>query len=352
MQVIPVGAAGVTVDEAKVTINPNPFPSGVTLNVQMPAGAFRDLTDNPFAGIADGSGWSFTTLDTIPPRLTTLSPADNAVRVNPGASLILRFSEPVRKGSGQITIHQGAGAASQVIDVSDPAVFVADSAVTIKPANDFPSGGQVYVTLPAGAFADAGANAFAGITTATAWNFSVSDVTPPAIATTSPLDGATDVPINATLTLTLDKPVRKGTSGYVLINQGVTSQFIPVGSSNLVASGNTLTITPPNKFPYNTDISVQIPSETVTDAVGNAFAGITDAGGWQFRTVAPPDLLAPAILAFMPVDNAIRVPADSRLTVTFNEQVQKGAGSIALTEGSKGVLIDVNDQRVSVAAIP
>jgi methionine-rich copper-binding protein CopC len=352
LQVIPVGAAAVTVDEAKVTINPNPFPSGVTLNVQMPAGAFRDLTDNPFAGIADGSGWSFTTLDTIPPRLTTLSPADNAVRVNPGASLILRFSEPVRKGSGQITIHQGAGAASQVIDVSDPAVFVADSAVTIKPANDFPSGGQVYVTLPAGAFADAGANAFAGITTATAWNFSVSDVTPPAIATTSPLDGATDVPINATLTLTLDKPVRKGTSGYVLINQGVTSQFIPVGSSNLVASGNTLTITPPNKFPYNTDISVQIPSETVTDAVGNAFAGITDAGGWQFRTVAPPDLLAPAILAFMPVDNAIRVPADSRLTVTFNEQVQKGAGSIALTEGSKGVLIDVNDQRVAWRAIP
>ncbi len=349
LQVIPVGSAGVTVAEGKVTINPGPFPSGVTLHVQMPAGAFRDLTDNPFAGITDANTWKFTTLDTIPPRLTGLSPADNAVRVNPGASLILRFTEPVRKGSGQITIYQGAGAANQIIDVSDPAVFVADSSVTIKPANDFPSGGQVYVTVPRGAFADAGGNPFAGILTATAWNFGVSDVTPPAIATTSPLDGATEVPINATLTLTLDKPVRKGTAGYVLINQGATSQFIPVGSSNLVASGNTLTITPPNKFPYNTDISVQIPSETVTDAAGNAFAGITEAGQWNFRTVAPPDLLAPAVLAFTPADNAIRVPADSRLTLTFNEPVQKGSGSVALTEGTKLVLVDVNDQRVGVA---
>ena len=349
IQVIPVGSAGVRVDDQRVTIAPDPFPSGARLHVQMPAGAFRDLTDNPFAGIGDGNGWHFTTLDTIPPRLTALSPADNATRVNPGASLILRFSEPVRKGNGQITIHQGAGAANQVLNVSDAAVFVADSSVTIKPANDFPSGGQVYVTVPRGTFADAGGNAFAGILTATAWNFGVSDVTPPAIATTSPLDGATEVPINATLTLTIDKPVRKGTSGYVLINQGATSQFIPVGSSNLVASGNTLTITPPNKFPYNTEVSVQIPSETVTDAAGNAFAGITEAGQWTFRTVAPPDLLAPAILALAPADNAIRVPADSRLILTFNEPVQKGSGSITLTEGSKLVLLDVNDQRVGVA---
>ncbi|GFZ75783.1 hypothetical protein GCM10008018_21250 [Paenibacillus marchantiophytorum] len=52
----------VTVSGNKVTIKPrNPLASGTAYYVNVDAGAFRDLSDNPYAGINNNSTWTFTT---------------------------------------------------------------------------------------------------------------------------------------------------------------------------------------------------------------------------------------------------------------------------------------------------
>jgi hypothetical protein len=62
------------------TIDPKGnFPAGAAVHVLVPAGAFRDRANLPFAGIAEATGWNFTVkaadqpADTTPPVVTALS---------------------------------------------------------------------------------------------------------------------------------------------------------------------------------------------------------------------------------------------------------------------------------------
>ena len=91
-------SANVGVSGTTVTINPtNNLAAGAGYHVLMDAGAFKDLAGNDFAGIATNTVWSFTTLtvDTTPPTISVLNPANNATNVAIDANLIVTFSEAV-----------------------------------------------------------------------------------------------------------------------------------------------------------------------------------------------------------------------------------------------------------------
>ena len=51
-------------------------------------------------------------VDTTPPQLTSLSPADNATNVATNANLVLTFNEAVVPGAGTIVIHNSKGNAA------------------------------------------------------------------------------------------------------------------------------------------------------------------------------------------------------------------------------------------------
>lgn len=65
-----VTAAGVTVSGATATIPYSGLAYATAYYIELPAGTFRDLANNNFAGIAGSATWSFTTL---PPPSATLS---------------------------------------------------------------------------------------------------------------------------------------------------------------------------------------------------------------------------------------------------------------------------------------
>ncbi|WMN12979.1 FG-GAP-like repeat-containing protein [Marivirga salinae] len=58
-QTIPVTDASVTVSGNTVTINPEDFTIGATVNIEMDAGVFKDLTDNNYSGITGPTTWNF-----------------------------------------------------------------------------------------------------------------------------------------------------------------------------------------------------------------------------------------------------------------------------------------------------
>lgn len=227
------------------------------------------------------------TADLAAPTVTNYSPADNAVNVAKGANLSITFNEPIQKGTGSILIKE-FGIVTQTIDITSAVVSVSGNTATIDPA-DFSNDASVNIEIAAGGFKDVAGNAYAGIADATTWNFTViaADLTAPTVTTYSPADDATGVAATANLVLTFNEPVLKG-SGSILVKQaGVTTQTIDVTSSTVTVSGNTVTINA-GDFSENAAVNIEIAAGAFRDANNNAYAGIADAGTWNFTVAAAP----------------------------------------------------------------
>src|SRR5262249_2670573 len=120
---------------------------------------------------------NFTTAapaDTTPPTLTSSSPADDAMNVAVGANIVLNFSEAVKAGTGTIEIRNVSdNSLVQSISVGDTSqAHFSGSTFTIDPSADLGSGGNYYVLVSPGAVQDVAGNAFAGISSPTALDFS------------------------------------------------------------------------------------------------------------------------------------------------------------------------------------
>ena len=172
-QTIDVTSAAVSVSGNTATINPADFNLGAAVNIEIAAGAFKDLSNNNYAGIVDATTWNFSIVapDATPPTVTNFSPVDNATNVANTASLVLTFSENILKGTGNILVKEN-GITTQTIDVTSAAVSVTGNTATIDPSN-FTYSAAVNIEIAAGAFKDPSNNNYAGIADATTWNFAV-----------------------------------------------------------------------------------------------------------------------------------------------------------------------------------
>lgn len=170
-QTINVTSSTVTVSGNTATVNPSDFSLNASVNIEIAAGAFKDASNNNYAGITNATTWSFTTVnpDQTPPTVTAYSPADNSTNINISSNLQITFSETIQKGSGNILIKEG-GVTTQTISVTSSTVTVSGSTVTINPS-DFNYNASVNIEIAAGVFKDASNNNYAGITGTTTWNF-------------------------------------------------------------------------------------------------------------------------------------------------------------------------------------
>jgi hypothetical protein len=114
-----------------------------------------------------------------PPVISTYSPADNATAVTVGANLVATFSEPIAKGTGNITIRNLTDGTATNIAVTDAQVTVSGATLTINPTANLLAGKNYAIQIAATTIADLAGNNFAGITNDTAWNFGT-EAPPPA----------------------------------------------------------------------------------------------------------------------------------------------------------------------------
>jgi hypothetical protein len=112
------------------------------------------------------------------PVISTYSPADDAIGVAPDADLEATFSEPIAKGTGNITIRNLTDGTATNIAVTDAQVTVSGATLTINPTADLLAGKNYAIQIAATAIDDLTGNSFAGITSDTVWNFGT-EVPPP-----------------------------------------------------------------------------------------------------------------------------------------------------------------------------
>lgn len=163
--------------------------------------------------------------DVQPPTVVTRTPADDASAVAVGTDLVLSFSEAVFAGTGSIRLLSNDGAVLREIRADDPgAVRISGSTVTVDPGANLPAGTAFTVHVDAGSFRDAAGNAFAGIGSNTAWNFSTAAVSGnddfPMSVSTSGVVAVNGAPIGGRI-----DHVEDGDLFRVALTAGVTYRF-------------------------------------------------------------------------------------------------------------------------------
>jgi hypothetical protein len=128
---------------------------------------------------------TITTADV--PAVATLSPSNGTTSVSPTANLVITLTKAVTVQTGNILIKKVSDDSTvESIDVSGSQVTGSGTtAITIDPSASLPEGTSLYVVIPNTALKDSSNNFFDGISSASAWEFTTSDVTAPVISTVS-----------------------------------------------------------------------------------------------------------------------------------------------------------------------
>jgi hypothetical protein len=126
-------------------------------------------------------------VSSIPPTVTTFSPADEATGVAVGTNIVLTFSEAIKAGTGNLVLTNTANAAdTRTVSVSDASqVSISGNQLTLNPTADLLGGANYALTLGSGVVQDLAGNAYAGINNATALDFTVQS---PVVAGQSVID--------------------------------------------------------------------------------------------------------------------------------------------------------------------
>jgi hypothetical protein len=111
--------------------------------------------------------------DLIAPTLAFAVPADNASSVYLASNLVLRFSEAVYAGSGNIILTNLANSAdTRTIAVTDSSqISFSGIDVTINPTANLLPGAHYAISMASGVIIDSASNAYAGISGSTALDF-------------------------------------------------------------------------------------------------------------------------------------------------------------------------------------
>uniref|UniRef100_Q3AT73 Ig-like domain-containing protein n=1 Tax=Chlorobium chlorochromatii (strain CaD3) TaxID=340177 RepID=Q3AT73_CHLCH len=347
--------AQISIIGSVVTINPTAdFLNGKDYYVTVDAGAFIDGAGNSYAGIADAATLNFTTTpDVTAPTLSSSIPADNAVAVAVGANIVLNFNESVTAVAGKsVVLHNVTDSTITTIAANDAQISIVGSVVTINPTADFLNGKDYYVTVDAGAFIDGAGNGYAGITSATALNFTTTpDVTAPTLSSSVPADNALAVALGANIVLNFSESVTAVAGKNIVLHNVTDSTITTIAANDAQISivGSVVTINPTTDFLNGKDYFVTVDAGAFIDGAGNGYAGITSATALNFTTT--PDVTAPTLSSSVPADNAVAVSVGANIVLNFNESVTAVAGKNIVLHNvtdSTTTTIAANDAQISI----
>lgn len=139
----------------------------------------------------------------------------------------------------------------------------------------------------------------------------------PEVESTDPVDGATGVPADRTITVTFKGAVQQGDNFAGIALKDASGKAMEIESS---LSDRVLTIKPKTPLAGSTVYTVTIPAGAVKDAV----AGIPLAKDFTFTFTTEQDKTPPAVQNCDPADGTASVPVNKTITITFTEDVQEG----------------------------
>ena len=263
---------------ASYTTNANDTAGPVTFEI-----SFRDTAGNVGTVVTatNDSSSVAVVIDSDLPTLLSSSPSNGSKSVKLDQNIILKFSEDVIAGSGQIKLFDNNDKLVEAFAVSSS--VISGSTVTLNPSADLASLSAYYVQIPSTAFVDAAGNAYLGISNKTSLNFITLDVNAPTLISSIPSDNASSVKLDKNIILTFSENITAGSGKISLFEEnGKLVEAFAVSSS--IISGATVTLNPTKDLKPENSYYIQIPSTALIDAAGNKYAGINNKTDINFTT--------------------------------------------------------------------
>lgn len=267
--------AGIRIVDTRVLIDPAAdLLPGTTYRLIVGPAAFEDLAGNAYGGVSD---YSFTTAGSAPPPppagpILVYSYPDSG-KIMFTHSLGLVFNEPVKLGSGVITLETTAGEVIQAFPSFGPG-FSSGTRLFIDPTADLQIGTSYRLVIGPSAVVDLDGNPYPGTT-----SLPFTAVTTSAIHVVSmdPAPRSNTLPPDANLSITFDGPVKAGSGGLTLMSTlgDFQETFVTATDPGVQFIGSTLVIDPAVDLQPGTQYHVGFGRDAVEDLAGN-FVGVPD----------------------------------------------------------------------------
>lgn len=154
----------VTRSGSTVTIDPvDNLLGGISYLLSVPAGAFKDAAGNNYAGTNLAFSTSASTADLTPPTLALATPASGATGVATNTKIVLKFSEAIALGNGEIRLLGAGGALVQSFNKNSVSAVVAGDTLTLSPSTELSKASSYTLQVSSGAIVDKAGNAYAGL---------------------------------------------------------------------------------------------------------------------------------------------------------------------------------------------
>ncbi len=285
-----------------------------TYTVTIPADSIR----NAFGVSVNQYSFSFRTVDIVAPVVIGSNPANGATSVPVDTTVTVNLSEVTAAGPNftGITLKDEAGnTVNAAIDYSrywdewEWAEIVDTSLIVIDPAANLDMGKIYIVAVPADAVRDKDGNPNS--------QYSFSFSTPFVVTATSPADGATGVPVDQSITVTL---IGNGVQGPAFSSITLRAGGGANVQSAVSINGNVLTIDPASELAYDTTYTVDVPADAVRDENGRPNSRII----FHFSTRY-------SVTSTNPANRVISFPADQTITATLSENGLQGPAFSSIT---------------------
>ena len=251
--------------------------------------------------------------DTTPPSVNTTSPANGAVEVPVDSTISMTFSEVMNQ-----TTAQSAFSINPAIDGSF-SWNGAGTVMTFTPSTQLLDD-QVYAVQVSTGATDLAGNA---LSSTASWSFTTednADVTPPSVTGTNPANGAVDVAVGASLSVTFSEAMNQTSAQNAF---GITPSV--AGSFSWNGAGTVMTFNPNADLDEDTQYSASV-GTGATDLAGN---NLNSAANWSFTTVDGGDTPPPSVNSTSPANGAVDVAVGSNVSVTFSEAMNQASAQAA-----------------------
>ncbi len=258
--------------------------------------------------------------------------------------LSLVFDEKV-KGAGIVSIHRWDGVEMATVDITavtstllvapDPnagkwILNIGTSAQIMASNPLFVTNVDYYIVVAAGVVTDVAAtpNAFAGITTVNQWKITLMDDSTPQVVFVD--DTKTGIAVNTKIKLTFDRPVEMGTGWLALYySDGKAVDLVRTTAGATAMSSYDFTLN--RVLAPDTKFYVELGAGTFDLAVDNSIKQEQKSiGGWYFSTEVNAVPVAQTYVPAKADPMTTGVALTSGLSITFDQNVIAGTGSISL----------------------
>jgi large repetitive protein len=290
-----------------------------------PSGVLR-LVDDPALCGPDETPYQVTPSDDAP-TLVSSTPADGATGLSTTTTIELTFSESVSAQPDAFALSCG-GQPQELVLTGLPG-----TTATLTPTQALPEGAECTLTVTGSGVTDTDTDdppdTMAGDVTVT---FDTDAA--PTVTAISPLDGATGVATDSTVTVTFSEPVDVTAASFDL-----SCAATPVGFTVAGSGTDTVVLTPTDALPETSACAVTVNAALVSDSdAGDPPDTMAADVSAAFTTVDA----APVVTATTPLDGATDVSSATTVEVVFSEPVTVEPGAFTLTCAVEPIAVSVS----------